>query len=540
MKKLIIIIAVLFISSALGLNAEAQTNEVKSFVNEIDSEALKSTKITPVLDTPIRTNENLIYCSTFQIAWNELCNKHAMGTLEIEKAPNYVKKLNELYKQQPLLSEDSYLAMAGTGAENIVDKINEAVGKKFGHLNKDELPPKLNFNLLPKDIVAFAYLYKNLEFEKPFNITKPIYMKCQNKIFKAAAYGYDLNDVHDEEFGKQFEVLYHKPKLKNDYTSIEVVLKLISKNTTEEIIISTLPAGKTIKDTYDCINKAINSYKKERYIISLLQIPKMNFNILHSYNELAGKKILNKPIKNYLIRKAIQKFAFILNENGSKIAVYAFWEYYGIVNIRTVPITIECPFVIYLKDKTQSIPYFMAYVATPELLVRSEDDKKSMLDDEIELNPILKEFCRYLIIDFRDLREYLKFINAKVEDGSNTLLLALKKKVYIQSQIQLNYKKEHRGEKSKIEENSLKVKQDYYFKLIEHLIKKGVEVNSCNNSCMTPLMQAVENGDFEIVELLLKSGADISAKRKDGKDALTIAKTNKNDKIIKLLLDKKK
>ena len=281
MNKLRIAICAIVMLMAFFINAEAKNNE-KSFVDETFSENLKSTKITPVMDTFINTNENLIYCSTFQMAWNELCNKYAMGTLEIKDAPDYVEKLNELYKQKPLLDEDSYLAMSGTGAENILDKINKAVKKKFGHLNKDELPPKFNFPVGFLDIVAFAYLYKNLEFEIPFDITKPIYMNCQNKIFKAETFGFNLNRNLEKKLDKQFKLLYYKETTtENNFHSAEVVIKLISKSTTDEIIISTVQSGQTMKETYERINNVINLPEKDSVDVILLQIPKINFNIRH-------------------------------------------------------------------------------------------------------------------------------------------------------------------------------------------------------------------------------------------------------------------
>ena len=38
------------------------------------SSELKATIVTPVLDWPIEKGKNVIWCSTFQLAWNELRN----------------------------------------------------------------------------------------------------------------------------------------------------------------------------------------------------------------------------------------------------------------------------------------------------------------------------------------------------------------------------------------------------------------------------------------------------------------------------------
>jgi len=541
MKQITVMLTAFLMLLMFNPNVEAKDNEKKSFVDEATSESLKSTKITPVMDTKINTGENLIFCSTFQMAWNELCNKYALGTLEIEKAPDYVEKLNVLYKQPPLLSEEFYLAMSGKAKDDILNKINEAVKKKLGHLNKDELPPKFSFPLKPRDIVVFSYLYKNIEFEKPFDVTKPLPMLYKHKVFRADTFGFDENSKEDY-FAKQFRLLYYKKRTKNNSEPNEIVISLISKSVADEIIISTLPAGKTIKESYDNIVKAINSNLNSIPRVAELQIPKLDFNILYEYDDLTNKKIYNKLFKNYYIKKAIQKIAFNLNEKGSKVIS-------DIIIVREaclylpIIINIECPFVIYLKDITKDAPYFMAYVATPELLVENKaidsSDKYGKLDVEIELNPLLQRFCRNFE-PVKHLNFDLHYINAESEDGSNTLLFALKKKKYIETRILINFKDEYGGKKSEYEKISLKVKKEHYYELIEYLIKHGAEVNSSDNMGLTPLMCAVENGDYEIVKLLLESGADINAKRKDKKDALKIAQEKKNDEIIKFLSEKLK
>jgi len=183
----------------------------------------------------------------------------------------------------------------------------------------------------------------------------------------------------------------------------------------------------------------------------------------------------------------------------------------------------------------------MAYIATPELLVKNKDfggskpfakverNKPGDFDEEIESNPILENFCYYLELE----SNLLEFINARIDDDSNTLLLALKKKKFIQS-IALQY-----FIKINNDEAVSKSKQTY-FDFINDLIKNRADVNACDNSGITPLMQAIENDDPEIVELIVKAGADMAPKRKDQKSALDIAREKKNDKIIKLLLESKK
>ncbi len=496
------------------MNADAKNNTIKSFSDEVDSETLKSTKLTPVLDTPINTDENLIFCSTFQTAWNELCNKYIKGTLEIEEAPDYVEKLNALYKQQPQLSDDSYLAMSGTGKEKILDKINEAVIKKFGPLNNGELLPKLKFHLKQKDVILFAYLFKNIEFKTPFEITFHGGMFRNNKVFYYETFGFksDYCGTNDHDYSDQFSVLYYK-----DAKKIETIIKLIYKSVNEEIIISTIPTGSTLEESYNLIVKTINSnINIQQPKVCNLSIPKLNFNIIHNYKNIIDKKLLNKTLYNYKIKKVIQKTGFYINKGGYRRNITETGD----------SLIISCPFIIYIKDKSKDKPYFAAYVANPEILAEETSDYYGEYDDEIQSNYVLEMECGYyerpIEFNFYNHSDF-KFMR---ESSPNALLLVLKKKKHIESRLLAIYK-----------ETPL-VRERY--KRIIKLFAFRDSVNSTSSDGSTPLTYAVEAGDIDIVTLLLELGADVNKKRKDGKDALTIAKDQKNDKIIKLLLEKQK
>ena len=72
--------------------------------------------------------------------------------------------------------------------------------------------------------------------------------------------------------------------------------------------------------------------------------------------------------------------------------------------------------------------------------------------------------------------------------------------------------------------------------IVEFLVKKGANVNLCDEEGKTPLMWASWAGRTEIVEFLIKNGADISAEDKFGETALFKASRNKNPNITILLL----
>ncbi|NBW39203.1 MAG: ankyrin repeat domain-containing protein, partial [Cytophagia bacterium] len=58
---------------------------------------------------------------------------------------------------------------------------------------------------------------------------------------------------------------------------------------------------------------------------------------------------------------------------------------------------------------------------------------------------------------------------------------------------------------------------------VEHLIAKGFNIDEYNKDKVTPLMEAVENGNLALVELLLQNGADVAKRDLSGRTAHSYA-----------------
>ncbi len=520
--------------------------------SSVNSSQLNATRITPVFDTKITTGENIIYCSTFQTAWNEICNKYAQGTLEIVHAPEYAEKLNTLYMQPSLLNEELYIAMAGFGGDEIVKKINEAVENKFGLSKTGEMPPKFDFNLSSNEIMAFSYLYINLKFSSEFETIAPIRMAVDEKSFFAKAYGAkEINK--NEKMKNNIEVLYHNDREIDEYrdqlgqVGIEgpqgSIIKLKTDSDKDELIISTIPASSSLTESYNEIQKIINDKLMQKTpkesALSFLSIPKIKFDFIHKYTEFNNLQLINKTFKKYyediFLNNCVQKIVFNFNIKDTKLLSETFTSFStsekGIIYYK---INVQCPFIIYLRNKTKELPYFAAYITNDEVIEKQTIPKSNAegeIDQELSLNPIL---CGYTEGDCRlnlSLNNQ-KYINLKSKDGSTTLLLAIKKRSYIYSKY-LNFFIIHdpKGSNAEINSNS----RISYNNLIIRLIKYGANINASDNAGNTPLTYAIENEDLEIVKILIKYGADIHIKRKDNKDAITLAKEKNNKEIINLI-----
>jgi ankyrin repeat protein len=190
--------------------------------------------------------------------------------------------------------------------------------------------------------------------------------------------------------------------------------------------------------------------------------------------------------------------------------------------------------MIFLKDKTKEMPYLGVYVANDEIIEKHtipQSNNYGLIDRDLVLNPILKTYtngCDKAI----NIAENQRFINLKSKDGSNTLLLSVKKRNYILSS-SLKFFEKH-NPKGSIAENNNNSRLSYNSLLIV-LLEMGANINEPDNMGNTPLMSAIENEDIDTVKLLIKKGADISIRRIDGKDALTLAEEKNNVEIVNVI-----
>lgn len=339
------------------------TNIVMAQEKAADSKTLKSTTITPQLESEIKPGKNLIFCNTFQLAWNQLTDNIIKGDLHLAKEPPLVNILNKMRKiiTTKDLSEQYYLAMVGYGKDNIVNKINKAMQKKFG---KEAW--LLNEKLDPEDILAFAFLMKNLKFKAQFDDSERG-MKFNNSDVVKSFGIQKFNPKNEKmnELSRQVEILHYN-KDKNEY-----IVRLISESPDDELILARVEPGKNLWDTVGKIDEAIKTSTPEKLQTNdILQIPEIDFFIEHSYTELLSRHFTNKGFRDYFISKAMQVTKFRLDKTGATLKSKAV-----IIATRSIArgmkvMVFDKPFMLILREKKSKNPYFVVWVDNPEILVK--------------------------------------------------------------------------------------------------------------------------------------------------------------------------
>ncbi|MDO9026697.1 MAG: hypothetical protein Q7U87_02320, partial [bacterium] len=332
----------------------------------VNSNKLRYTHITPHFNTDIDINTNLIYCATFQIAWNSLQDNFFKEPLLLTGNPWDAEQLNKQEVTSNDIDSNSYVAIADTFNKELIERINEELQQKFG----DNAPRMVyeSQNVSELAILSYCYLYKNLVFNKKFNKNNdPLSFYDSGKYLFIPSFGVDNSGLHNNqaELAKQVDVLYYT----ND-DDFALSLKSISVN--DELILAKTKPTKNLASTITLINGKIDQSNitpmKDREI---LMIPYIDYDVEHSFKQFLNKLFLNDGWTGCYIDEAKQKIRFNLNESGALLKSEA------IIDIKSGTHTISKkyrefvfnkPFLIMLRKKGSNLPYFAMWVGNTELL----------------------------------------------------------------------------------------------------------------------------------------------------------------------------
>jgi len=356
----ILLLLTILISSCAIIGGKFSKN---TFAEEVSADKLKDTVVSPFMEAKIDKSKNIVFCSTFQMAWNELKDNIIKSNIQLSGEPPLVGFLNSGKSSKKDLSDKDYVAKVGFKKDNIVKNINDELKGKF----KNDAPT-VDEGLLtdPDDILAYAYLAKALKFKKEFEaFSDPINFNSDKNV---KAFGIDKfsdNGKH-AELGKQVDIYGYN----NTNTEKSFIVKLKSESENDEIILALVKPKDSLIDTVNYVSDIISKETPDKMATGdKLAIPVIDFNILKKYNELIDTRILNTGFQDYKIREAMQSIKFKLDEKGAVLKSEARISLAKSA-ARSNPkyMVFDRPFLLYLKEKNADYPYFAVWVNNDELL----------------------------------------------------------------------------------------------------------------------------------------------------------------------------
>ncbi|KKN08718.1 hypothetical protein LCGC14_1053850 [marine sediment metagenome] len=336
---------------------------------EARAEHLKRTVITPHLETRLDAGRNVLWCGTFQLAWNECCTL-IDEDVHFETDPPMVAVLNKKVFTRKDLDDSSYVALAGFVGKGIHQRIRTELRKKFKGRARPKYLPSGILTPRPQDIAAYAYLFKELQFATPFErLDEPI-------VFD----GVKLPCFGMEGFKFEHVAMYPQVGILDYRDADDFVIELKTKSKGDRLILAKIRPQPTLRRTIDGLDRRIAAgTRTEMTPGDVLKVPKLNLDLTRSYHELLGRRLVVKNpkiAKDLLVLQADQNIRFQMDEKGVRLRSEASMSFgCGAASPPPQPqhvMIFDKPFLILLRRTDAKMPYFALWVHDPELLVHAD------------------------------------------------------------------------------------------------------------------------------------------------------------------------
>jgi hypothetical protein len=318
-----------------------------------NADQLPGTVVTPHLECEIAPGKNILWCATFQIAWNELCDL-ARGPVQWPDAPEMVSILNKRAVTRADLDENSYIALAGwttSDANDIRKKITRELNRKFRGAANAELLSRLN-SVRPRLAVSYAYLFRELPFEWEFDRMQG-YLRFADRVVESfGILRFGQNNRNQAQKASQVRIYDYKS---ND----DFIIEVKTQSTSDRLILAKIPPGRTLTETVTVVQGRLRQNQPSSMEeLSNLFIPVIDFDVLRDYRELTAR--------DSILDAALQQTRFKLTEKGAVLKSEA-----AIASraASTMNLVFDKPFLVMIQRTDATQPYFALWVANAELLV---------------------------------------------------------------------------------------------------------------------------------------------------------------------------
>jgi len=330
-----------------------------------DAASLTRTIVSPHLEQTIVKGNNVLWCGTFQLAWNEACQLTG-GDLRFTSTNPLVTVLNQHSFTKESLDDASYVAMAGFVRDGIHEKIKKAVEAKFHGLFQPDFIPERSLTPHARDLMTYACLYKNLRFPTPFE-------RLDNTLRFG---GMDVPAFGLGSYKASLEQMYPQLLILDYQSEDDFIIELKTKSDGDRLILAKLQPQATLADTLTNVASRILGKSIETATSGdLLSVPRIKLDITRQYTELEGLHLIPKDTTvavDLNVGSAVQNTKFELDENGVKLKSEAHMTFACSKSAQPIPkhkMIFDKPFLILMQRQGAKAPYFALWVDNPEILV---------------------------------------------------------------------------------------------------------------------------------------------------------------------------
>ncbi|MBN2071583.1 MAG: hypothetical protein JW814_09025 [Candidatus Krumholzibacteriota bacterium] len=315
--------------------------------------------VTSVLDNDFEPGKAVLFCATFQIAWDRMATEIVGEKIVLDRQIEMADLLNSVTGESFGLNERDFLVMTGYGADDIVGKSNRELRVRFGG-NAPIIESRYNDD---DGILAYAFLSKMLKFRVPFQeYERPMKFSGSAGSMEVHAFGISPGaQGGSADLRSQVEILEYSPKG-------EMIIRLETDDPEEELVLASVEPEESLIKTYEKIARKVSAASPE--LIGekdILLVPIVDFSTECSFKPLLGRYLRNEGFREYFIAEARQDVRFRLDSSGVQL------ESEGVFFLKKGggegrSIIFSRPFLLYLKRKGAELPYLAVWVDGAEVM----------------------------------------------------------------------------------------------------------------------------------------------------------------------------
>ncbi len=228
-----------------------------------DSKDLKQTTVVATIDCPMPEHKNVIWCGTFQIAWDRFKNDIIEEPIKLIGVQGLNDRLNSNEFSPENLEAESFYAVAGFFKDGIIEQIKKDMANRF----PSEPVPVFDrkYETLPDVSVAYAFLSVDAGFKYPFYTRNRKFTFQDSKGNRTDVTSFsdraEVRDSNYEKIREQVEVLYYK--YGQEGSVVEFAIDLCTHTDPYQVILARVPRRQTLSETLSEVQKKISEFKRD-------------------------------------------------------------------------------------------------------------------------------------------------------------------------------------------------------------------------------------------------------------------------------------
>ncbi len=332
------------------------------------SDQLTQTVIVPTLDTSIPDGKSVVWCASFQLAWNRLRDDVTKGPGRLAGGQAVADRLNRGDQTEADIDPADVYAAAGLTGDGIEDRIRTEMARRFPNVP----PPDLGTG---NAAVAYSYLAAACQFDLPFfdNDDPLEFTDAAGKRTPVNSFGIRKKDDYAyNRLRAQVHVLHSAKEPNREEDGVpEFILDLCRTSRPYQVVIARVDRKPSLAETLADVRRKIAQQQADAWLSNLrprdvVLVPNISFRVTHRFREVEGKPIQNPALNGLHIDTAMQTVQFRLDRSGAEVRA----ESKAYVKPSARYFLANRPFLVYLAKRDGGNPFFAMWVETAELLER--------------------------------------------------------------------------------------------------------------------------------------------------------------------------